>query len=73
VTDAGLVTMYVDGASVMTQMNASGAKVSDFNATMENYLGKSRFPDPYVHAALDDLRISCRAFTADEIKNLSRP
>ena len=56
-TDAGLVTMYVDGGSVLTQMNTTGAKVSDFNATMENYLGKSRFPDPYVHAALDELRI----------------
>lgn len=73
VTDPGLVTMYVDGAVVLTQMNTSGAKVSDFNATTENYFGKSRFPDAYLHAALDDLRISCRAYTADEIMNLSRP
>jgi hypothetical protein len=70
---AETVTMYVDGAVVLTQMNQTGAKVSDFTATTENYLGKSRFvdTDPYLHAALDDLRISCRAFTADEIKNLA--
>jgi hypothetical protein len=68
-----VVTMYVDGAVVQTQTNSTGAKVSDFTATTENYLGKSRFvdTDPYLHAALDDLRISCRAFTADEIKSLA--
>jgi hypothetical protein len=65
------VTMYVDGAVLLTTINDKGVKVSDFIATTENYLGKSRSPDAYLHAALDDLRISCRAFTADEIKNLS--
>jgi hypothetical protein len=67
------VTMYVDGAVVLTQTNSTGLKVSDYKATTQNYLGKSRFvdTDPYLHAALDDLRISCRAFTADEIKILS--
>jgi hypothetical protein len=69
------VTMYVDGAVVLTQTNSTGIKISDFTATTENYLGKSRFvdTDPYLHAALDDLRISCRAFTADEIKSLAHP
>lgn len=69
-----VVTMYVDGGVAMPpQTNTTGAKVSDFNATTENYFGRSRFPDAYLHAALDDVRISCRAFTADEIKNLARP
>jgi hypothetical protein len=70
-----MVRMYVDGAVVLTQINTTGIKISDYKATTQNYLGKSRFvdTDPYLHAALDDLRISCRAFTADEIKNLSRP
>ena len=67
------VTMYVDGAVVLTQKNSTGIKVSDFNATTQNYLGKSRFVDfdPYLNASLDDLRTSCRAFTADEIKSLA--
>jgi hypothetical protein len=75
VAPSKLVTMYVDGTSVASDMIKTGVKVSDFTATTENYLGKSRFvnTDPYLHAALDDLRISCRAFTADEIKNLSHP
>jgi hypothetical protein len=70
-----MVTMYVDGAVVLTQQNTADVKISDFTATTENYLGKSRFvdTDPYLHAALDELRISCRAFTADEIKNLAHP
>ena len=68
-----MVTMYVDGMVVLTQENTTGIKISDYKTTTENYLGKSRFvdTDPYLHAALDDLRISCRAFTADEIKALS--
>ena len=72
-----IVTMYVDGAVVPTNTNTNttSVKVSDFTATTENYLGKSRFvdTDPYLNAALDDLRISCRAFTPDEIKSLAHP
>jgi hypothetical protein len=70
-----MVTIYVDGAVVLTQLNTTGIKISDYKTTTENYLGKSRFvdTDPYLNGALDDLRISCRAFTADEIKNLAHP
>jgi hypothetical protein len=67
------VTMYVDGAVAVSQLNDTGIKIADYKTSTENYLGKSRFvnADPYLNGALDDLRISCRAFTADEIKNLS--
>jgi hypothetical protein len=37
------------------------------------YLGRSRAQDPYLNGAIDELRIACRAFTPDEIKNFSRP
>lgn len=73
VDGTGLVTMYVDGLSVLTQQNTTGIQISDFNATTQNYFGKSRFPDPYLHGSLDELRIACRAFTADEIKSLAHP
>jgi len=55
--------------------NTTTVRPADFAATTDNYLGKSRFEatDSYLHAALDDLRIACRAFTADEIKSLARP
>jgi hypothetical protein len=70
------VTMYVDGAAVTnanTNTNTTTVRVSDFTTTTQNYLGKSKFvdTDPYLNAALDELRISCRAFTADEIKGLA--
>jgi len=74
--DAGaLVTMYVDGAVVTSLPNTTNVRPADFAATTDNYLGKSQFEatDSYLHAALDDLRIACRAFTADEIKSLARP
>jgi hypothetical protein len=68
-----MVTIYVDGAVALTQLNTTGIKISDYKTTTENYLGKSRFvdTDPYLNGALDDLRVSCRAFTADEIKSLA--
>lgn len=67
------VTMYVDGAVAVSQLNDTGIKIADYKTSTENYLGKSRFvnADPYLNGALDDLRISCRAFTADEIRSLS--
>jgi hypothetical protein len=70
----GLVNLYLDGASVATPTPSLERKPSDYIATPNNYLGRSQFTaDRYLDGALDELRISCRAFTADEIKNLSRP
>jgi hypothetical protein len=73
VDPAKLVTLYVDGGAVLSQANATDVTPADFAATTENWLGRSRFPDPYLDGAIDDLRISCRAYSADEIVNLSRP
>jgi hypothetical protein len=67
------VTMYVDGAIILTGVKPSAILVSDFKATTENWFGRSRFPDRYLNGALDDLRISCRAYLPHEIWNLSRP
>jgi hypothetical protein len=65
--------MYVDGALVLSQTNTTNVTPADFAATTENWLGRSRFPDPYLNGSIDDLRIACRAYTADEIKSLARP
>lgn len=62
-------TIYVDGA-----VGGSGAlpvTPATLGVTNEHWLGKSRFPDPYFNGAFDEVRISCRAYTADEIKNLA--
>jgi hypothetical protein len=70
----GVVVLYVDGAAVKTQPSA-GVRVQDFSgaAVTEAFLGKARDSQPYFNGAIDELRIGCRAYTPDEIKNLARP
>jgi hypothetical protein len=71
--DSGnVVSLYVDG-SLMKNQSSTGVKPSDFANLTDNWLGKSRASNPYFNGAIDDLRIGCRALTADEIKNLSQP
>jgi hypothetical protein len=69
------VVLYIDGASVVSGSAAKDAatyvKAGDFTAITDYSLGKSRFSDPYLNGAIDDLRISCRAYTGDEIKSLA--
>jgi hypothetical protein len=71
------VTLYIDGAVGGSGSAAkdSGTFVSagDFRNITDYSLGKSRFQDPYLNGAIDELRISCRAYTGDEIKSLAHP
>ena len=70
VDPAGLATIYVDGAAIVSA--TSPVPVSDFAGNLSDlWLGKSRFPDPYLNGSIDELRIGCRALTGDEIKNLA--
>ncbi|MCE9578310.1 MAG: LamG domain-containing protein [Deltaproteobacteria bacterium] len=71
VGEGGVVTLYADGASVASATSAAVHPL-DFNGVTDSWLGRSRFPDPYLDGSIDELRISCRAFTADEIADLSR-
>ncbi|HVK72768.1 MAG TPA: LamG domain-containing protein [Kofleriaceae bacterium] len=70
VVDASTVLLYVDGA-VAKQQTSPTVRPSDFAATTDNWLGRSRVAHPAFDGAIDELRISCRAFTPDEIKMLS--
>ncbi len=71
VVSPSALTLYLDGTSV-GNLPDPVVTPGDLGVLTENYIGKSRFPaDPYLNAAVDELRISCRAFTADEIKNLA--
>ncbi|MFO7181503.1 MAG: LamG-like jellyroll fold domain-containing protein [Pseudomonadota bacterium] len=66
--------LYFDG--VQLAVNESMAfKPSDMELGPDAaaWLGKSTFPDPNLDGVLDDVRISCRAFTAGEIKQLATP
>lgn len=70
VNDANLAVIYVDGQSAAQAISPT-VRPSDFAATTENWLGRSRFSDPALDGALDELRVSCRAYTPDEIKMLA--
>lgn len=64
-------TLFLDGISVANVPTPAVAP-SELGELTENWLGRSRFAsDAYLNASLDQLRISCRAFTDDEIKNLA--
>lgn len=67
-----VVVLFVDGTPVKTQSSAS-VKAADFAGLDEAFLGKSRGDDPYFNGSIDELRIGCRAFTPDEIRNLAHP
>jgi hypothetical protein len=71
------VTLYIDGAVGGSGSNAKDSgtfvRAGDFTAITDYSLGKSRFQDPYLNGSIDELRISCRAYTGDEIKALAHP
>jgi hypothetical protein len=57
--------------AVKTDMTRNPSDIEIAN-NAHAWIGKTMFPDPHLDAALDDYRVSCRAFTADEIKQLAR-
>jgi hypothetical protein len=67
-----MVTMYADGAVIASKASPD-VTPADFASVTELWLGKSRFPDPYLNGSIDELRVGCRALTGDEIKNLAHP
>ncbi|MEZ4239496.1 MAG: LamG domain-containing protein [Myxococcota bacterium] len=67
---ANLVVLYVDG--VIATTGTSDVLPADLAALDDNMLGRSRvFADPYLDGSIDELRIGCRAFTQDEVRNFS--
>lgn len=80
VTRAGTAAyQYVDGVSVSATPPVSFGTGSGIAANLsnapQNYLGKNRTAgagsDTSLDGSLDDVLISCRAYTADEIKHLA--
>ena len=68
--------LYFDGLEIGSN-TAMTYKPSDITIATSGaphaWLGRSTFnTDPYLNGSLDEVRISCRAFTADEIRQLSR-
>jgi hypothetical protein len=69
VVSSTVASLYIDGNVVGNAPTPVTPAV--LGATNEHWLGKSRFPDAYFKGSFDELRISCRALTSDEIKNLA--
>ncbi len=68
----GDVALYLDGTSIATG-NSPNVGVSAFTAVSDGWIGRSHFvdSDPYLNASVDEFRVSCRAYSSDEIKNLA--
>ena len=67
---AGTGRLYFDGVEIGS--NAMTTKPSDLSlgATARAWMGRSTFADPYLDASIDDLRVSCTAYTAEQVAAL---
>jgi hypothetical protein len=66
------VSIYVDGAQVAQQAPAA-LRPSDLGTTVNNFIGRSPFPDdPYLDGQIDELRIYNRVLTTAEIGSLAK-
>lgn len=68
----GAAYLYFDGAQIGAA--ALSVKPSDlaFGDNAHAWIGRSMFPDPYLDAAIDDLRVSCTAYSAEQIAELAK-
>jgi hypothetical protein len=70
-TDTSL-QVFVDGAQAPGGSKPAGPiKGADFKEVSDQYIGKSRAGGAGLEGVIDELRISCRAFTNDEMKFLA--
>jgi hypothetical protein len=58
--------MYLDGSPVGTNSGMT-LNPSSLGSTVNNYIGKSQYSDPYLNGSLDEFRIYKRALTAAEV------
>jgi hypothetical protein len=71
VLKGGTGTLYFNGE--VAASNSISIKPSDLGATQLNVIGAPLYSafEPYFRGTIDDLRISCRGFTAPEIRLLA--
>jgi arabinan endo-1,5-alpha-L-arabinosidase len=63
-------TLFLNGRAVVRQGGVT-SNPSDMGVTTGNHFGRSTFNDPPLNGALDDVRVSCRAFADSEIERLA--
>jgi len=61
--------LYVDGALVATN-TAMTFHAVDLGATVNNFIGRSQFADPYFAGSIDDFRVYRRALSAEQVTAL---
>ncbi len=59
--------LYINGDSVSANTGMT-INPSELGATINNYIGRSQFADPYLKGSIDDFRIYNRALSASEIQ-----
>ncbi|MES1164613.1 MAG: LamG-like jellyroll fold domain-containing protein [Verrucomicrobiota bacterium] len=70
VLNGNLGTLYLDGTAVATNPNITLDPVN-LGLTTNDWLGRSQYADPYLNGKLDDVRVSCRAYSASEMATLA--
>jgi hypothetical protein len=69
ILDANGATLFVDG--VQTANNpAALLRPADLGDNLNNYIGRSQFPDPYLDGKIDEFRVYNRALSSQEIQAL---
>lgn len=63
------VILYVDGAEVGRKTDVT-LTPSDLGNTTNNYIGKSKYPDPKFNGKVDDFRIYNKGLSSDEIQSI---
>ncbi|UKM65389.2 Ig-like domain-containing protein [Flavobacteriaceae bacterium GSB9] len=67
--NSNAITLYLNGDNVAQYSVGSTIKPSDFNP-VQNYIGKSQWPDPLFNGLIDDFRIYNYVFSDQEIAEL---
>jgi hypothetical protein len=62
----GTGVLYMDGVAVGTNSNMT-LNPSNLGSTVNNYIGKSQYPDPYLNGSLDEFRIYNVGLSSAEI------
>jgi hypothetical protein len=71
VLNGNLGTLYLDGAAVATNPNIT-FDPANLGATPNNWLGRSQWAsDAFFNGKLDDVRVSCRPYSAQEMAALA--
>jgi len=65
--------VYVDGVEASAQLTVAVAPSAIGTNNFGNWIGRSRFPDPFLAGRIDDVRLYQRVLSEAEIRKLAAP